>query len=223
MKTHWKSSESPLYVKVIWRKGLRHVVLFREEHRERVPLKPTSNSDLSEPLHADTTADLEHCLTKLRLKNADKSRRSVSCEPSFMLPMPSEISCAKRPHSVSVCDPDGSYYFVNPHPKAATEAEGSFSQDAFTKRILQWLSTSSISESVEKTHFHPTNNSSCDETNFGAKKRPKTSHVDGNYSKIVQRPDNIYHRNSFGGLENEFSQTGRPQLHIFVPIFNMNV
>lgn len=220
MKTHWKSSESPLYVKVIWRKGLKHVVLFREERREKVPMKPASAFDPFEVPHADNTADLEHCLTKLKLKSPEKSRRSVSCEPCFLLPMTSEVSCAKRPHSVSVCDPDGSYYFVNAHPKAAPEAE--VSQDAFTKRILQWMSTSSMSESVEKAHFLTTICSSCDESKFGAKKRPKTSHVNGNYSKISAHSEDTRHRNSLGGMENEFSQSGRPQLHIFVPIFNMD-
>lgn len=228
MKTRWKSSQSPLYVKVIWRKGLRHVVLFEEEHAQRAAAKatpPVARSPCQAAVEVDYTADLQRCLTRLRLENPNASQleraiaesrqrsgRSASCEPSFAMLAADAGGAAERPHSVSVCRPDGSHCFVNDADQA--ESEGC-SPEAFTKRILRWLSTSSVAECVE----HGQLGAGGDESVVDAERRPRTSQAGGYCPKVASPEDGQYPRNAFDGGGNE-CHSGRPQLHIFVPIFS---
>lgn len=107
MKNHyWKSSEKPLYVRLIWKKsGIRHAILYREETKVRkvhiangdvVGGGGGGGSCFPEPTATKTSThdnNLENCLTKLKLDGGGGGTReekptvpirAASCEPTLL-------------------------------------------------------------------------------------------------------------------------------------------
>lgn len=157
-----------------------------------------------------TSNDLETCLTKLKLDNKEQKvpPRAISCEPTFICNPICKI--ITRPnYSLS-----RSYFYVNNLHNECTqgtnETENHQPPDAFTDRILQWLNSSSTSvdivtcseDTIKITERKPP-----------LKERPKTSPGGNGIQKVPLVQEDQY--------EQECSSIhyGRPQLHVFVPIF----
>lgn len=213
MKSHWKSSENPLYVRIIWRKGARHVVLHDEELHVR-KRKATLVTPRNEAKPVTTSGEnLENCLTKLKLDSKENNlpARAVSCEPTFLRNPVCKV--VTRPnYSVNK-----SYFYVNKlqtdyAPVPSEENIQDYPPDAFTDRILQWLSSSSASVDIISSPEHTIQIN----RKSPFKERPKTS--PGNATK---KSANLSEDHVEEIFENEESpeQYGRPQLHVFVPIF----
>lgn len=212
MKSHWKSSENSLYVRIIWKKGARHVILHNDELHIR-KRRSIHVSPRPEPTITPNDENLETCLSKLKLDNKERNIpvRAVSCEPTLLCtPVCKVVARPSYPLNTS-------YFYVNNlqneyhRDESQNEIIDDCLPDAFTDRILQWLSSSSASVNVV----------SCTEDTIKInrkpipKERPKTS--PGNGLQKISISENC--------IEEEYqddcsvTQCGRPQLHVFVPIF----
>lgn len=228
MKTHWKSSENPLYVKIIWKRGVRHAVLYNES--SGLKCHCNKKKSLSSSLKIPSVAmdhDLETCLTKLKLVAPDESTltRAVSCDPSVHESVNNIFNSGRTSKSEHISNSSFLMvaHFLENLPEKYNIVENGL-QDAFTERIMHWLNASSAKEHIENivelaSRSEKTNNKS----RVRLKVRPKTTSVLSSTKKIQteKMSNDLYGRVecSFSNPRQLSTSCGRPQLHVFVPIF----
>lgn len=226
MKTHWKSSENPLYVKIIWKRGVRHAVLYNESSGLRCHCN--KKKSLSSTLKSPSVAmdhNLETCLTKLKLVAPDESTltRAVSCDPSLHESVDNIFNSERTSKSEHISNSTFLMvaHFIENVPEKYNVKN--CQQDTFTERIMHWLNASSATERLGNivelaSESEKTNNKS----RVRLKERPKTTSVLSSTKKVQnEMSSDLYGRVecSFSNPRQLTTSCGRPQLHVFVPIF----
>ncbi len=215
-----------MYVKVIWRKGFPHAVLFNEESRckNRGSSHSSKRSEFENYLSSNGASNLETCLTKLHLKQPDGNYTNTKTfyEPSS-IPSQCRVTKTDRPSSVPVYDTDRFYYFVECQLDSSVQERPpncADSPDAFTERIFQWLTSSSTFNLTNSSEFSIDGGKKKEQRETQLKPRPKTSLGIGNGLKTTNL--SAIGVQEFGNRvqnsENTVSLLGRPQLHVFLPV-----
>ena len=226
MKAHWKSSENPLYVRIIRKQnGIRHVLLKNETGTQS--FYATSSGVLrkspSSTSPRKTMDSTEASLEEKKLENGLLQRETSSSR------VPSSNSCTSSRSSVG-CVQNPIAVVVECFEKKTTTSEGTedyLNDDpenvAFANRILQWLH----STNVLAKHFggrmneaHVGNEHCC------SRDRPNTATIllqrplrdKKNVRFLPERLDTVDSK-PFSDSKTQSATQGRPQLHVYIPMF----
>lgn len=230
MKNNWKSSENPLYVKVIWKKDERHVILFNEKPRNKAQFfKNSCKIRNNNEFLSLVESDLENCLTKTKLRSPETRIADgiAAYKPLFVQPIQQICKITNYTNLANICNINRSYYCVDISATSSSSAKYKSAiknhrhSDSFIERVVHWLNTTNTLNICDND-ISVDNKKTKQTVKMLLCRRPKTS-LAYVKSPFFSKMSNGKKKNSFVLLEDSFTQMKRPQLHVFMPFFHNNL
>lgn len=237
MNTHWKSSENPLYVRIVWKKsGIRHALLNNETRthsfhfRNSSPFQQVPSSSPAKKFKIN----LDTCLARTKL---DTSKLSALNRPACII-HESRLASLDRtkfnsPSPKCAGNTNPIMFFVEcleNNTVSSGDAKNDWSDDdlnkaTFADRITRWLQHSSnvLSHRLNEGTFETRES----DRKFRKKNRPTTAtpirknyfRYQNNKRSLSEESNAVEKDNLFGDSKSLFASHGRPQLHVYIPTF----
>ena len=224
MKAHWKSSEDPLYVRIIYKKGgLRHALLNNETGTQSHYFTNVNSHQRPSLLHSPrkTEATLETCFAKSKLRTYQHLLEEQEHRKSTPLlrdkPIKSVISVTKPVTKVCSTEFFDEYSESTPTYGKNEWPRADFEDVTFADRIIRWLYSSNL---LSQQHLNHGTIGACE---YDKKRRGKRATTAKPFKKNNFRDEeevrSLFEESYTAKDKISPDSISRPQLHVYIPMF----